>query len=125
MNTHTIIDVVPPTGGVEYHRLFEAPSVPQDEPTGKTVPEDAIWQRRTGNEFLLLQKPGANEHSAYLLEVEEKDDTHASGRVWAKDRYSWQLVGPSIFNMNNWGIEAVDVVFDPDLNPDSVRVLRP
>ena len=125
MNTHTVIDVTPPIGGVEYLIVSEAPSVPQDASESKAVPKDAEWQRRTGKQYLLIRKGDWEDRDAYLLEV---DKIGASGLIhgvyWARDRYGWQFVSSSCFNSSVWQVEEVDVVFDPDLNLDSVRVLR-
>jgi len=124
MNTHYIIDVTPPIGGVEYLIAPEAPSVPQDASESQTVPKDAEWQRRTGKQYLFIWKDAWGELSGYLLEVSGRDDFMASGNYWVRDRYGWQQVGQAVFNLASWQVEEVDVVFDPDLNPDSVRVLR-
>ena len=123
MNTHTVIDVTPPIGGVEYLIVSEAPSVPQDASESKAVPKDAEWQRRTGMRYLLLKKPTWGDEGC-LLEVAGEDDHLVSGIYWTRDRYGWQQVGHALFNLDSWLSEEVDVVFDPDLNLDSVRVLR-
>lgn len=124
MQTHYIIDVVPPTGGVEYLIVSEAPSVPQDASESKVVPKDAEWQRRTGSKYLLLNKGTWGENDGYLLEVASDDGCMVSGLYWMRDRYGWQQVGQAVFNLGSWLFEEVDAVFDPNLNPDSVRVLR-
>ena len=126
MNTHYVIDVTPPIGGVEYLIAPEAPSVPQDASESKAVPKDAEWQRRTGKQYLLIWKDSWDHRDAYLFEL---DHVGASGLMygiyWVRDRYGWQQVSTSCFNRETvWLTEEVDVVFDPDLNPDSVRVLR-
>jgi hypothetical protein len=122
---YTIIDVIPPTGGVEYLIVSEAPSVPQDASESKPVPKDAEWQRRTGKRYLLLRKENWEDRDAYLLEVERIGETGMMhGVYWARDRYGWQLVSSSCFNPTVWQAEEVDVVFDPDLDPDSVRIIR-
>ena len=125
MNTHYVIDVIPPIGGVEYLIAPEAPSVPQDASESQTVPKDAEWQRRTGKRYLMLRKETWEDRDAYLFELDHISSSGLMhGIYWARDRYGWQQVSTSCFNPTVWLTEEVDVVFDPDLSPDSVRVLR-